>query len=316
MNAVDPREQARLLGNWRAERDNSALYAGLGQLEREPRTRAVYLELSSAERRHADFWEERLRSQGRTVPAFRPSARVRVLIVLARHLGVGFIVPSVIAREMKERDDYAGQEDALSAGLPSDEHGHAAALRGGDHAALGNNLRAAVLGANDGLASNFCLMMGVAGAQVSTSIVLLTGIAGLLGGACSMALGEWLSVTNARELALSQLDRDIGAFTPDPAHRSVTAAGDAASAAGLSFLLFALGALVPLLPFCILPAGLRIAGTITLSAAALFVLGLATSLFNGRSAWYSGLRQTLFGAAAALVTWLAGRAFGALSGGV
>jgi VIT1/CCC1 family predicted Fe2+/Mn2+ transporter len=309
-------ERTRLLRNWRSERDSSALYLALAQLERDSQLRGVYSDLADAERRHAEFWEEKLHAQGQALPAFRPSARVRALIVLARHLGTGFIVPNVIAREMKERDDYAGQDDALSAGLPSEEHGHATALRGRDHAALGNNLRAAVLGANDGLASNFCLMMGVAGAQLSTSIVLLTGIAGLLGGACSMALGEWLSVTNARELALSQLDRDIGVFTADPAHGSVTAAGDAASAAGLSFLLFGLGALVPLLPLCILPAGLRIAGTITLSAAALFVLGLATSLFNGRSAWYSGLRQTLFGAAAALVTWLAGRAFAALSGGV
>ena len=314
MTTAESREQARLFGNWRAERDSAALYAALAQLAGDPQLRGVYLELAGAERRHADFWEERLRILGRAVPAFHASARIRVLILLARHLGIGFIAPSVIAREMKERDDYAGQEDALSAGLPSEEHGHATALRGRDHAALGNNLRAAVLGANDGLASNFCLMMGVAGAQVSASIVLLTGIAGLLGGACSMALGEWLSVTNARELALSQLDRDIGTLEPDPTHATVASAGDAVSAAGLSFLLFALGALVPLLPFCFLPVGLRIAGTITLSAAALFALGLATSLFNGRSAWYSGLRQTVFGAAAALVTWLAGRAFGALAG--
>lgn len=314
MTTAESREQARLFGNWRAERDSAALYAALAQLAGDPQLRGVYLELAGAERRHADFWEERLRILGHAVPAFHASARIRVLILLARHLGIGFIGPSVIAREMKERDDYAGQEDALSAGLPSEEHGHATALRGRDHAALGNNLRAAVLGANDGLASNFCLMMGVVGAQVSASIVLLTGIAGLLGGACSMALGEWLSVTNARELALSQLDRDIRTLEPDPTHASVASAGDAVSAAGLSFLLFALGALVPLLPFCFLPVGLRIAGAITLSAAALFVLGLATSLFNGRSGWYSGLRQTVFGAVAALVTWLAGRAFGALAG--
>ncbi len=314
MKTTDPRELARLLGNWRAERDSAALYGAFAQLERDPRRRGVYLELSSAERRHAEFWEQRVRLAGCVVPAFRPSARIRILILLARYFGIGFVVPSVIAREMKERDDYAGQEDARSAGLPSEEHGHASALRVTDHAPLGNNLRAAVLGANDGLASNFCLMMGVAGAQVSTSIVLLTGVAGLLGGACSMALGEWLSVTNARELALSQLDREIGAREPDPAHVSVASAGDAVSAAGLSFLLFALGALVPLLPFCFLPAGLRIAGSMALSGAALFVLGIATSLFNARSALYSGLRQTAFGAAAALVTYLAGRAFSALAG--
>jgi VIT1/CCC1 family predicted Fe2+/Mn2+ transporter len=315
VKTADLREQARLLGNWKAERDSSALYAALARLERDPHRSSVYHELASAEGRHAEFWEERLRGSGHTVPAFRPSARIRILILLARHLGIGFVVPSVIAREMKERDDYAGQQDALIAGLPSEEHGHAKALRVRDHAALGNNLRAAVLGANDGLASNFCLMMGVAGARVSTSIVLLTGIAGLLGGACSMALGEWLSVTNARELALSQIDREIGALEPDPTHVSVASAGDALSAAGLSFLLFALGALVPLLPFSILPVQLRIAGSVVLSVAALFVLGVATSLFNGRSALYSGVRQTAFGVTAALVTWLAGRAFSALAGG-
>ena len=314
MKTADAREQTRLLGNWRAERDSAALYAALARLERDPYRSRVYQELASAEGRHAEFWEQRLRVSGRSVPAFRPAARIRILILLARHFGIGFVEPSLIVREMKERDDYAGQQDALNAGLPSEERGHATALRVRDHAALGNNLRAAVLGANDGLASNFCLMMGVAGAQVSTSIVLLTGIAGLLGGACSMALGEWLSVTNARELALSQIDREMGPPGPDPSRVSVASAGDAVSAAGLSFLLFSLGALVPLLPLCILPVQLRIAGSIGLSVAALFVLGVATSLFNARSALYSGVRQTVFGVAAALVTWLAGRAFGALAG--
>ncbi len=62
-------------------------------------------------------------------------------------------------------------------------------------------MRAAVLGANDGLVSNFCLIMGVAGAGTPNKIILLIGLAGLIAGACSMALGEWLSVTNAREFA-------------------------------------------------------------------------------------------------------------------
>jgi VIT1/CCC1 family predicted Fe2+/Mn2+ transporter len=215
---------------------------------------------------------------------------------------------------MKDRDDYASQDDARAAGLAREEHGHAAVLRRGSDGSVGNNLRAAVLGANDGLASNFCLMMGVAGAGVSTWTILLTGIAGLISGACSMALGEWLSVTNARELALSQLDRDMGTLEPDEGHPSVASAGDAASAAVFSFLLFALGALIPLLPFFILPVPLRIAGSIALSVGALFMLGLATSLFNARSALFSGLRQIGIGAAAAAVTYLAGRAFGARAG--
>ena len=58
-------------------------------------------------------------------------------------------------------------------------------------------LRAAVLGANDGLLSNLSLVMGVAGANLANREIVITGIAGLLAGAGSMALGEWLSVANA-----------------------------------------------------------------------------------------------------------------------
>jgi VIT1/CCC1 family predicted Fe2+/Mn2+ transporter len=314
MNVTPVHECSRWLRNWRAEHDSAALYAALAHFDRDPRQREVYQQLASAERRHAQFWETRLRSAGRNIPTFRPSLRTTLLIQLARRLGSGFVMPSVIAREMRDRDEYTDQQDAHAAGLAQEEHGHAAMLRGGGNGGLVNNLRAAVLGANDGLASNFCLMMGVAGAGVPGLTVLLAGSAGLVGGALSMALGEWLSVTNARELALSQLDRALGARRPDARDPSVASAGDAASAALFSLLLFGLGALVPLLPFALLPAALRIPGSIALSSAALFVLGLTTSLFNARSALFSGLRQVLIGATAAAVTYLAGRAFGGLTG--
>jgi VIT1/CCC1 family predicted Fe2+/Mn2+ transporter len=307
-------EPARLLRNWRDELDSAALYAALAQLERDPQQRSVYQELASAELRHAAFWLQRLSEAGAVIPPFRPALRTRILIQLARRFGIGFVVPSVIAREMRDRDAYADQDDARAAGLVQDEHGHAAALRRDSDGGLGNNLRAAVLGANDGLASNFCLMMGVAGGGGSTTTILLTGIAGLVSGSCSMALGEWLSVTNARELASSQADRMLGAATADTVHPAVASAGDAASAALFSLLLFAGGALVPLLPFYVLPAALRIDGSIALSLAALFALGVATSLFNARSALFSGLRQVAIGSAAALVTHLVGHLFSALAG--
>ena len=76
-----------------------------------------------------------------------------------------------------------------------------------NHAAMsGNALRAAVLGANDGLVSNLSLVMGVAGAQLDDAAILITGLAGLLAGACSMAMGEWVSVQSARELYARELD--------------------------------------------------------------------------------------------------------------
>src|SRR5215469_4168418 len=255
-------ELSRWLRNLQAERDSAALYDAPAGLEGDPRQRDVYRDLANGERQHATFWEERLAAAGQAIPRFRPSARTRLLSFLARHLGIGFIVPNVIAREMKDRDDYTSQEDARRAGLADEEQTHAAALRLRTDGALGNNLRAAVLGANDGLSSNFSLMMGAAGAGQSTTTLLLTGIAGLTAGACSMALGEWLSVTNARELALSQLDRNMEAVQPEASHPSVSSAGDAASAAAWSFLLFALGALVRLLPVCVLPVTLRVDGSI------------------------------------------------------
>ncbi len=72
----------------------------------------------------------------------------------------------------------------------------------------GNALRAAVLGANDGLVSNLSLVMGVAGADMAAHAILVTGLAGLLAGSCSMALGEWLSVNTARESAQRQIDTE------------------------------------------------------------------------------------------------------------
>jgi VIT1/CCC1 family predicted Fe2+/Mn2+ transporter len=83
--------------------------------------------------------------------------------------------------------------------------GRDVALAEGRHKSGGNALRAAVLGANDGLVSNLALVMGVAGADLAGNSILVTGLAGLLAGASSMALGEWLSVQSSRELYARQI---------------------------------------------------------------------------------------------------------------
>src|ERR1700730_11176962 len=142
---------------------------------------------------------------------------------LARRVGPGFVLPRTAAAEFADRNKYATQHDAQA--ISAEERGHAAVIHavadsgsgtataGAEiaraepwhrAASSGNDLRAAVLGANDGLVSNFCLVMGVAGAAATNRTVLITGLAGLVAGACSMALGEWLSVANARELAKTQ----------------------------------------------------------------------------------------------------------------
>ena len=372
---MEQREQERILRNWRDERDSAALYDALATIERNPRLSSVFRKLAASELEHSEFWANLLRAQGQPVPVFRPSHRTRIMAGLARRFGVAFVVPNITARELADRDRYSDQEDAKAAGLTKEERGHAAVMRtigiydrlphegalAGEsegRATMGNNLRAAILGATDGLASNFCLLMGVAGGGARTSTILLTGVAGLVAGACSMALGEWLSVTNTREMAKSQIDREVGkvqersawqhkelALVHEAKGMSEKDASNAAdkilaqdpgaiealardelvfdaahmginptSAAAYSFSLFAIGAIVPLLPFFFAAAAPGIIASIVFSLTALFVLGLLTSFFNGRSPMFSGFRQVGIGAAAALVTFIVGRIFGAVIG--
>jgi vacuolar iron transporter family protein len=95
---------------------------------------------------------------------------------------------------------------SVASGMQGGMQGGALAQLEGRHRAGGGNaLRAAVLGANDGLVSIFSLVMGVAGAAMDNKTILITGFAGLLAGAISMALGEWLSVQSSRELYKHQI---------------------------------------------------------------------------------------------------------------
>jgi hypothetical protein len=100
------------------------------------------------------------------------------------------------------------------------EGGALAQIEGRHRAGGGNALRAAVLGANDGLVSNMSLVMGVAGAALSGSVILVTGLAGLLAGAFSMALGEWLSVQSSRELYERQIAIEKEEIIANPAEEA------------------------------------------------------------------------------------------------
>jgi VIT1/CCC1 family predicted Fe2+/Mn2+ transporter len=108
---------------------------------------------------------------------------------------------------------YSGSHAPDSHAMPT-----SASEVGGRHTSLGgNNLRAAVFGASDGLVSNASLVMGVAGAGVPPDSLLLTGMAGLLAGALSMAAGEYVSVRSQREFYEHQiaLEREELAAYPD-----------------------------------------------------------------------------------------------------
>jgi VIT1/CCC1 family predicted Fe2+/Mn2+ transporter len=367
---------SRYLANWQAEVDSAAQYRAMAAGSSAPEAR-VYESLAVIEEKHASFWEERLRSVGRTPGPRRPSWRARTLMWSARRWGAASILPTVASHELVSRNDYVPQRETSKTGMTGEERMHARVLEtmlsktsgvqgstigkieGRHHSLAGNTLRAAVLGANDGLCSNLALVMGVAGASVNEHTVLLTGIAGLLAGAASMGLGEWVSVTSSRELAARELRIERGeleaspeqereelqliyeakGLTPeeakdlsskllaDPKNALEVLAreelgidpadlgGSPWAAAGTSMLLFALGAVIPVVPFMFLKGTPAIVASIAAGGAALFLIGTIISIFTGRSAAFSGGRQLVLGLLAAGVTFAVGRLIGVAIGG-
>lgn len=215
---------ARYRTNYLSEQEGVYLYSKLAEAESDAHLAELYKRLASIEQRHADLWKDRLSSAGEIPPTYTPNWRIRTLLWLARRLGTGAVLSTVSSMENNAVADYDTQPEAVQAGLPADERSHArlfsyllssakggiagpllAQFEGRHRSAGGNELRAAVLGASDGLTSNLSLVMGVAGATLTGHAVLIAGFAGLLAGAFSMSIGEWVSVQSARELNQHQL---------------------------------------------------------------------------------------------------------------
>jgi vacuolar iron transporter family protein len=169
-----------------------------------------------------------------------------------------------------------------------------------------------------------------------------------------MALGEWLSVTNARELAQTEIAREAEELEHSPeaeqrelalifqakgldkeeAHRVAEQlmrdrekaldtltreelgidpeelGGNPWSAAGTSFGLFAIGAIFPAISFFWLHGLVGIAASVALSIVGLAGIGVVTSLFNGRTPWFSATRQVIIGCVAAAFTYGVGALLG------
>jgi rubrerythrin len=199
----------RYLAYLEDERNSALIYSALAEQEGNPKLAEFYKRLAKTEQSHAETWINRIQSEGGNVPPFRPAWRTRVLLWLARRFGPNAILPTLIGAEANADQGYA--EDAQDFAAVERSHARTlsqigkateggmegslvAQVEGRHRTAGGNALRAAVLGANDGLVSNFSLVMGVAGAELTNTAILVTGLAGLLAGAISMALGEWISV--------------------------------------------------------------------------------------------------------------------------
>ncbi len=224
----------RYLANRQKEIDGAALYRALAEKEDDPQMAELYQKFAAAESKHADAWEKKLAGLHVPVPDCRPSWRARAMIWLARRFGSQFILPTVVGNERADSQAYDTQPETEAGKFSADEKSHArlltmasqskgglaggsiAELEGRHRAGGGNALRAAVLGANDGLVSILSLTMGVAGATNSNTDVLIAGLAGLLAGAGSMALGEWLSVQSSRELYAHQIKIETQEIQENP----------------------------------------------------------------------------------------------------
>ena len=213
------------LENLKGEVEGAALYRMMASAEETPALAEVYNRLAGVEERHAEVWREKIRQAGEEVPDLRPSFRLRLIGRLARRFGArpGACHSHCRARlgtargtaHRRKRERRAcpprsahtpACSESIVTSMPHGLPGEAVARLEGRHRATGGNaLRAAVLGVNDGLVSNLSLVMGVAGASLHQTTILLTGLAGLMAGAISMALGEWLSVQSSRELYQRQI---------------------------------------------------------------------------------------------------------------
>jgi VIT1/CCC1 family predicted Fe2+/Mn2+ transporter len=332
------------------EREEARVYRELAA-KRSGEEREILLGLAEAEERHAAHWESLLGDQAG--PHRRGRPRMRVLSFLARRFGSVFVL--ALAQRAESRSPYGADTDATPA-MAADEQIHeevvrALAARG--RARVSGSFRAAVFGINDGLVSNLALVLGVAAGGLSSSTVLLTGLAGLLSGALSMGAGEYISVRSQRELldastpradassVVPQLDVDTNELAlvyrargmspeqareraaavlanpqptaqPAPENNQHEVVGTGMRAAVSSFLFFACGAAMPVLPFAVGLTGVTaVVAAAVIVGAALLLTGATVGVLSGAPPLARALRQLGIGYGAALATYLLGTVFGA-----
>jgi len=354
------------------EVDAAFLYEKIAGAETDPGIAGIFRNLAEIEHGHAAKMLERIQQQGIQAVLPPPSWRARVLDRIGKIFGYDYIIGVMMDTEKSIAQAIVKQKTASHIPVTGEENNHVKILQSllknqskvsgeqlsrieGRHKTVGGNaLRAAVLGANDGLVSNLSLVMGVAGATSGQSEILLAGSAGLLAGALSMALGEWISVKSSQELYERQMALEMDEIIANPegelkeitliyiakgipetqAHDMALKAmsnkddahallikeelginpeelkSSAWEAAITSFILFAVGAIIPLAPFFWSGGYVAILASAGFSTLGLFLIGSAITLFTGKSIWFSGMRQVIFGLMAAAITFGIGKLIG------
>ena len=356
--------------NLQTEIDASYLYKKLAENESDETIANVFRQMSEIETSHALAFARTVIPGVTELPG--PSIQARALNAIGKTFGYNYVLGSLMDTEKSISGAIISKKKKNDKAITGSETNHVKILQAllekekkvtgsnlakfeSRHRSVGGNaLRAAVLGGNDGLVSNFSLVMGIAGATAGQSGVLLAGIAGLLAGALSMALGEWISVKSSQELHENQMQLEMDELETNPEGELQELAlinmakgipedqarqmakdlmkdkdqayevlvreelginteelkGSAMEAAVYSFILFSIGAIIPVIPFLFTNGMPAIVMSVIASSFGLFLIGSAITLFTGKSIWFSGIRQVLFGLAAAAVTFGIGKLIG------
>ena len=363
------------LSHIQTEIDAWFLYSKLAEKEEDPIVADIFRQMSEIEFSHAQAFAEKMKVSIDLVS--KPSWRAKTILRIGKIFGYEYILGTLLDTEKGLADAVMKQKRSMQMPITGAEDAHVQILRNildhdqkvsasqlsrfeKRHRSVGGNaIRAAVLGGNDGLVSNFSLVMGVAGASANQAGVMLAGSAGLLAGALSMALGEWISVKSSQELYENQMQLEMEELETNPegerkelkliymakgipqdqaekivddllkdikaAHEVLVKEelginaeelkGSAMEAALSSFFLFAIGAIIPLIPFMFTSGMKAIVLSTVFSAFGLFLIGAAITLFTGRNVWFSGFRQVFVGLCAAAVTYGIGMLIGVSIGG-
>ena len=339
------RKWRRFLADERAE---AAVYRDLAG-RRTGEEREILLALADAEARHEAHWLALLGDQ--VGSPRRGDIRTRMLGWLARRFGSVFVLALAQRAEARSPydDDIDATATMAADERIHGEVVRALAARGRNR--LSGTFRAAVFGAHDGLVSNLALVLGVGATGIPTPLILATGLAGLLAGALSMGAGEFVSIRSQRELlaasdpdpsaasALPDLDvdanelalvyrargmsaedavahaaevlRDLTVEHPAEESNDHEEIGSALGAAVSSFLFFASGAIIPVLPYIFGASGLTaVIIAAALVGVALLATGAIVGLLSGGPPLVRALRQLAIGFGAAAATYLLGLAFG------
>ena len=204
------------LESWGHEMESVFLYRVVAEVEPSDERRALFTKLAGEAEAQAAIWAEQIKKRdGRVPDAYVPPARARIVAALVRRFGPRRMKGILAAMKVRGMSVYSTADHSSGHAMPHSVEEIGRRHRG---SIAGGNLRAAVFGASDGLVSNACLILGVAGAAGEGGhTVLVSGVAGLLAGAFSMAAGEYVSVRSQREMFEHQIgaERDELAQYPD-----------------------------------------------------------------------------------------------------